>query len=154
MYFLALPQSNLKDGSTGLVKSARLDKWIWQGLAGGPGGVGAGCAGKWESWALLRAFVVACCPLCFWAREGSWTDAERSPDAALGESSLSPQHRFLLSQATQRRPGALGPRHGGDIAPGFRDHRRQRERLCKASRDTLIATELCTAGIARVRPEE
>lgn len=56
-HFLSLPESNLKDGSTGLVESARLDKWIWQGLAGGPEGAGAGCAGKWEGRALLRALL-------------------------------------------------------------------------------------------------
>lgn len=125
MYFLSLPRSNLKDGSTGLVESARLDKWIWQGLAGGPGGVGACCAGKWESWAPLRASMAACCPPRRWACGGSWADAQHSPGPALGESRLSLRHRSSL-----------------------------KARLLSAWRHTPAATELCTAGIAWVMPQE
>lgn len=114
MYFLSLPRSNLKDGSTGLVESARLDKWIWQGLAGGPGGVGACCAGNWESWALLRASMAACCPPRHWACGGSWADAQHSPGPAQGESGLSLRH---CSSLKARLLSAVCPVLRGSLPP-------------------------------------
>lgn len=113
--------------------------------------------GEWELLAALESGKDGLCsgpqslPAAQWACEGSWADAEHSPDAALGESSLTLQ---LLAKQSYLAPDGCFRAKAPGTTLGFRDHCPQGKPFCRAQRDMLKGMELCAAGMGWVRPQE